>query len=204
MNTTEFKKLRNVVRQQIIGMAIHDSRWYDVISAADFAEQYHTGTRKDGITPEIYHQYSMAGYALTLVTLFQDIAIEVLVTIFLHDTIEDYPETIELVYKNFNKYSDYVNDMSKEKVTGKLENSDYYRVLASNPVLAIVKGIDRTHNLSTVKALGEKKIKEYVTETEFYVLPMLKKAKQTSPQHTMIFENLKSVLNIICNAYKQG
>lgn len=30
------------------------------------------------------------------------------------------------------------------------------------------------------------------------------KVKQTSPQHTMIFENLKSVLNIICNSLKNG
>lgn len=200
MNTTEFKKLRNVVRQQLAGIAAIDSRWYDVISASNLAEQYHVNTRKDNITPEIYHQYSMAGFALSMLPLLGNVVVEVLVTIFLHDTIEDYPETRETVFTEFSKYAKYVDGMSKVTNNITIPNSEYYETLSSNIVLSIVKGIDRIHNMSTIKHLGTDKTTKYIIETREYVLPMLKLAKLESPRHTMILEHLKSILNIICES----
>lgn len=199
MNTTEYTKLRNVVRQRLHGMGTMNPAFFDVIRAADLAEQFHTGLRKDGITPEVYHQYSMAGFALTMYPMLGEYAVEVLVTIFLHDTIEDYPETIEVVKKDFPAYYWFVEGMSKEKLSGKLSNEEYYDTLCSHIVLAVCKGIDRTHNLSTVSVLGEKKKAEYIIETKDFVLPVLKRAKGKYPEYNMLMEHLKSVLNIICD-----
>lgn len=197
MNSTEYKKLRNVVKQRIMGLGMQDSKWYDVIRAINIAEQYHTGLRKDGITPEIYHQYSMAGFALTLLQLFPKVSVEVLVTIFLHDTIEDYPETVDIIQKELPEYYHFVEGMSKEKRNGKMSNDEYYGVLGGNVVLSIVKSIDRTHNLSTALALKEEKINAYIVETREYVLPMIKIAKRYNPEYDCFFEHMKSVINII-------
>jgi (p)ppGpp synthase/HD superfamily hydrolase len=78
-----FDKLHISLRYWILG------RGYNVAARAmDFAEKHHTGTRKDGVTPEFAHQVAIAHYIRTLPDLVYPE--ETLATIFLHDVVEDY------------------------------------------------------------------------------------------------------------------
>lgn len=209
MNTTEFKKLRLVIRNQIIGMALNNSKWNVCIKAANLAEEYHTGYRKDNITPEIYHQYSMVGFFLNLIPMLhnvdEDFKISIVVTLFLHDTIEDYKESeVKILNDNDLKvFFNYIENMSKEKDHGKISNVEYYRNLSECIITTICKGIDRIHNLSTIHVLGKEKTKDYITETKDYVLPLIKEGRNNYPEYIFILEHLKSVLNILCEALNE-
>src|SRR3990170_8235289 len=79
----KFQKKLLTLRNQLIG-----ARFHHALAALEFAMKYHTGTRKDGVTPEFQHQVEIALYALTLPDLMH--REEVIATILLHDVREDY------------------------------------------------------------------------------------------------------------------
>ena len=45
---------------------LHGKSYYKALNAMSFATLYHTGVRKDNITPEFHHQISIASYLRTL------------------------------------------------------------------------------------------------------------------------------------------
>lgn len=124
-----------------------------------------------------------------------------LVSIFLHDTVEDYPDTYEDIANKFPNHIDYITSLSKyHDATGENTDSNYYDNLSKNIITVLVKAIDRLHNLSTIKVLGEVKTQSYCEHTRQFLLPMIKTARMEYFEYVPILEHIKSVITITITA----
>ena len=126
--------------------------------------------------------------------------IAVLVTAFLHDVYEDYPECENDLKLEFPQFYEYVVKISKIRNGQKISYETYFNDMAYCDVCSVVKAVDRIHNISTMSGVfsQEKKL-AYTSEVKQWFLPMLKKARNAFPEQEMVYENLKSVLNIQCD-----
>jgi len=188
---TKFEKRRLTLYSQLQGAGM-----FDALASFRFAERYHNGVRKDGVTPEFQHQVEIGLFALLLPDLrFTE---EVLATVALHDAREDYgvsdseiralfldPLRAELIARA-------VHAMTK-KFRGEVRDADeLFDEMADNPIASIAKGCDRQHNFgSMVGVFSPEKQLDYITEGRERFLPMLKKAKRNFPYQTRAYELLK-------------
>jgi (p)ppGpp synthase/HD superfamily hydrolase len=199
MNTTDHPKLRLILHSQILGLAQNDDQYYVTLAAFDYAEKHHTGLRKDGVTPEFNHQLNILGFMYTQIKNIQQPWL-VLAVILLHDTLEDNNELEDEIIALFPDVYPFVNRISKVRRGQKLKNADYYAPMASCPVCSLAKGADRLHNLTTmVGVIKLDKLQEAIDETEEFVLPMLKLAKQSARKQTSAYELIKSLINVELN-----
>lgn len=185
---TQFEKLEISLRYFLLGR-----EYYDAARALEFAKQYHTGVRKDGVTPEIQHQIEIVHFLRTLLPSFIHPQ-EVLIAGFLHDTCEDYPEvTSDIIEKNFGRR--VAHSVGLLDKNGK-EPSYYFEQIGNDEIASIVKGADRIHNLQSMIGVftSEKQIR-YVLEVNQHFLPMLKRARRKFPQQEAAYENIKHLLN---------
>lgn len=185
---TQFEKLEISLRYFLLGR-----EYYDAARALEFAKKYHTGVRKDGITPEIQHQIEIVHFLRTLLPSFI-YPQEVLIAGFLHDTCEDYPEvTPEIIEKNFG--SRVAHSVSLLNKNGKVLPY-YFEQIANDEIASIVKGADRIHNLqSMIGVFTPEKQMNYMLEVQEHFLPMLKAARRKFPQQEAAYENIKHLLN---------
>ena len=158
----------------------------------------------DARIPYINHPLMMACHAQAM-GLTDDCLLAV---ILLHDVCEDcgvpveelpfsepVREAVGLLTKSFPE------GMPKEEA-----EAEYYRGIRSDPVAAMVKVIDRCNNVSTMaQSFSDRKLAEYIEETETYVMPLLKMLKQSCPQYNRavflvkyqmlsVLESLKAML----------
>jgi (p)ppGpp synthase/HD superfamily hydrolase len=205
MNTTEHEKLKGIIRNRLAAMAVLAPVYYDVIKAFNFAEDVHIKKRKCGKISEFYHQVSLVGRAMQYHHSLARPHI-IYITLILHDTIEDHPETTDEICRVFPAYIAYVFRMSKISYTVlpdstissvTIPRKVYFRVLGECEVCSVCKGFDREHNLSTMAGVFDlKKQIKYAKEVETDFTPMLKAAKRKFPHQELIYEALKSSLNI--------
>lgn len=189
-----FEKKLLTLRQQLIG-----ARYFNALNALEFAIQHHTGTRKDGVTPEFQHQVEIALYTLTLPDLsYRE---ETIATIMLHDVREDYHVSDLEVRALFpdGKFQDRVAravDRMTKVFRESVKPADLvFHELGDDAIASIAKGCDRIHNLqSMVGVFSHQKQEEYIAEVEYYFLPMLKRARRNFPQQVNAYENIKFVL----------
>ena len=193
-----FKKKLLTLRQQLIG-----ARYFNALSALDFAMVYHVGTRKDGITPEFQHQVEIALYALTLADVKYREA--VIATIMLHDVREDYgiiSSEITALFDNA-EFAQMVNraveNMTKEWRGEKKDEALLFDAMANDPVASIAKGCDRIHNLgSMVGVFKIEKQKEYLEEVDRLFIPMLKTARKRFPFQHNAYMNILHMMRSQC------
>lgn len=224
MNRTEYKKLKLTLRSELLGFAKFDSRYYQCLKAFDLAEKIHSGFRKDGITPEFYHQLNMLAFSLSIHSML-DKPYYIYTTILLHDADEDYPYYVPEKFKDscstLNDYFsiefadelDFITRMSKIKHT-KNVNPDgsieilsvkkdlnlYFSEIANCPICSVSKGIDRIHNISSmVGVFNNKKMFSYVSDVDELFLPMLKVARKNFLTQRPIYELIKSILCVNCD-----
>lgn len=196
--STVFKKKLLVLRQQLIG-----ARYYNALAALDFAIAYHTGTRKDGITPEFQHQVEIALYALTLPDVkYRE---EVIATIMLHDVREDYHvsglEVVGLFDDNqfASRVNDSVENMTKEYRGVKKDEHALFDTMANDPISSIAKGCDRIHNLgSMVGVFSIEKQKKYLAEVDEFFIPMLKTARNKFSFQYNAYMNILHMMRSQC------
>lgn len=186
-NLTNIEKVRIALRYFLIGKG-----FYKALKAFDYAERLHTGLRKDGITPSFHHQISIANYLTTLP--LDDIAMEKAVTLaFLHDTPEDKGVSYEEIQGKFG--SEIANGailLAKKYRGHDIPKEKYFTDLATDAMVALVKGADRMNNLSTMHGVfTDEKQRKYMDETLECHLPMLKNARRNFPEYHMAFENVK-------------
>lgn len=191
----QFKKKVQVMRAFLGGRAFHRA-----LAAMELGLSWHTGTRRDRVTPEFSHQIEIAFYALTLEgsLIYPEATVS---AIFLHDLVEDYPDyPVDALRRDFDPdIADPVLKLSKMRPAGgaryRVEDLAYYEEIALDPVASVGKGADRIHNLSTmVGVFGPAKQLAYVAETEEHVLPMLKAARRRFTRQAPVYENMKFVL----------
>lgn len=170
--------------------------YVDVLRAITFAEEYHTGVRKDGITPEFQHQIEIALHATTLKGLSNADESILLQMIMLHDVVEDYNVSlmeIELrfgpvVAKGVEALSKVINGVKKPMI-------QYMRDLALNPLAALAKGCDRVHNVQSMRGVfNYEKQKSYAKEVREHFFPMLRRVRDLSPQYRQAINNIKNML----------
>lgn len=190
----KFKKKALTLRQYL-----HGAGYFNALCAMEFAAKYHTGTRKDGETPEFDHQISIALYALTLPNLrYRE---EIIATIFLHDVREDYHVTDHEVRSLFSdagfadRVARAVENMTKEWRGEKKDEAKLFAAMAEDEIASIAKGCDRIHNFqSMVHVFKLQKQKDYIAEAEHLFFPMLKAARRNFPHQGMAYENIKHML----------
>lgn len=191
---TSFEKKLLTLRQQLIG-----ARYFNALAALEFAMKYHTGTRKDGVTPEFQHQVEIALYALTLPELrYRE---EIIATIMLHDTREDYHITAHEIIQLFDnsefstQVSRAVENMTKEWRGEKKNEKELFSLMGEDPIASIAKGCDRIHNINSMpKVFTKEKQQIYVNEVKELFLPMLKKARKNFAYQHSAYMNIQFVL----------
>lgn len=178
------------MRYFLIGAKMHLA-----LEALEFASKFHTGTRKDGITPEFNHQITISLYTRTLIN-HLTYPEETLAAIFLHDTPEDADVGhIEIAACFGERVGKAVQLLTKKHRGTKKPIDVYYQDIATNEIASVVKGADRIHNIqSMIGVFGPDKQKSYIKETNDFIFPMLKEARRTFSRQEPVYENEKFVL----------
>lgn len=161
------------------------------LKALAFAERYHTGVRKDGVTPEFQHMLEVALQVLTLRDLQKE---EVTIAAaLLHDVREDYNVSYGELFNLFgDEVANAVEKLSKIVDGYKKPNDMYFKEISNCQVASIVKGCDRAHNFQSMpKVFSAVKQKEYIQEGEDFFLPMLKIAQKNFPEQFLAYQNIR-------------
>ena len=170
--------------------------YHTALSAMEFARSFHTGVRKDGITPEFAHQLFMARYVRTLLPGIIH-GEETLACIMLHDVCEDYDVGFEEIERRFGKRIERPVKLLTKKYRGTVIPYDtYFHNISEDPVASIGKGVDRTHNLFTMSDANwtVEKQSNYLDEGDTRFLPMLKTARRMFPSQEPVYENIKTMM----------
>jgi (p)ppGpp synthase/HD superfamily hydrolase len=190
VGTDELTKSRIALRYWLLGRG-----WHLASEALEFAEEYHTGTRKDGVTPEISHQVQVAHYLRTMHEhlLYPE---ETIATALLHDVREDYDVSDEEVRERFGgRVADAVDAMTKQFRGTVREPRAVFDQIAHDAIASVAKGSDRIHNQhSAFGVFSAEKVLDYIGETEEYFLPMLRAARTRFSRQEPVYENMKFVL----------
>jgi len=182
-------KLHISMRYWLLGRGFHLA-----LRAMEFGAEHHTGTRKDGVTPEFDHQIHIAHYLRTLADLSHPQ--ETIAVAFLHDVAEDYGVDRETLTAKFGeRVADAVWRMTKEFRGIRRSEEEVFEGIAQCPIASIAKAADRIHNFqSMVGVFKVEKQKEYIAEGERFFLPMIKKARRLFPEQEAGYENAKHML----------
>ena len=167
--------------------------------AMDYAELYHVNKRKNG-APEFGHQVFIASYAVQVFIENIRYPDEFLAAVFLHDTVEDYPDKVSFldIYENFNSVVvDILKPVTKKASFSKSKEDyeEYYSGIVKIPLSVMVKAADRIHNLQTmVNVFTIEKQYQYINEVETFILPMLKIARKDFYEYEQVFLALSHTL----------
>jgi len=182
-----------------------------IFEAMALARLYHTGFRKDGITPEFQHQVDIAiDVAEHCDTLL--FAPETLSVVFLHDLVEDYgigtkvwdlnlsrlsnlePVPLSLINQKFGVIvSESVDKISKICDGVKKGKKKYFRDIATCPITSVAKLGDRKHNLnSMLNVFSLEKQERYASEVEKEFMPLISKVECLFPQQIETYDKYKN------------
>lgn len=192
MSFTSPDKAKTYLRGHLQGR-----RMYNALKAMEICLHYHKGVRKDGTTPEWFHQVSIVLYLSTLEQVFEHNAESIYVVAFLHDVVEDYDYPLESVKEIFGAVVMDAVALISKKYPGTPEKStaDYYATIAKSSLASVVKGADRIHNFQSMPGVfALEKQRAYIEEAKTYILPMLKKARTSYTSYRPAYENIKHML----------
>lgn len=186
----DYSKQKIALRYWLLGAGYHRAA-----TALEFAESYHVGVRKDGVTPEFAHQIQIASHVRTLLATMRHPE-EALCVALLHDVREDYDVADDTIRHHFGDVvADGVDAMTKTFRGVRRDDPTLFARMAECPVASVVKPADRIHNQSTmVGVFTPQKMADYVAETNDLFLPMLKAAKRNFPDQEPVYENHKLML----------
>ena len=136
------------------------------LKAIHIAEVAHIDLKRRSGEPFISHPVRIANALVSLGVEDEDI----LTIAILHDIIEDTDLTREDLLESFNE--DIVSAIELLTKRDDLSINDYYKNIFTNPKACIVKIADRCHNVSTMYFFNEVKTKNYIKETETYIIPL--------------------------------
>lgn len=186
---SKFQKHVIALRHILIGKGYHRA-----LQAMALGEQYHTGMRKDGVTPEFHHQVRIALYILTLPNVIDEEG--TICTVFLHDIMEDYGLAQSELDQKFGIEVGVSTWRVTKKYRGmKKEPTAFFNEMATDCRSSLVKGADRLDNLqSMIGVFTLEKQEKYIEEAETLFLPMLKESSKNFPQQFMAYMNIRTRL----------
>lgn len=164
------------------------------LRAMAFGAQYHTGLRKDGVTPEFDHQISIANYIRTLPGLLHPE--ETIAVAFLHDISEDKGVPRDALASKFGtRVSDAVWRMTKKFLGVSRNAAEVFAGIAECPIASIAKAADRIHNFqSMVGVFSLEKQRSYLAEGDAHFIPMIDNALALFPEQEPAYENARHML----------
>lgn len=146
------------------------------VKAINLAEELHADAKRKSGEPYISHPCRIANALISLKIEDEDI----LVATILHDVLEDTDIKAELLESYFGKEATHIIKLvTKQKG---ISTETYYKNIARDKKATIVKVADRCHNVSTMYFFSEEKMKEYIEETELYVIPMCSQISNDYPE----------------------
>lgn len=169
-----------------IGAYCNAKHLHQTKRALAFAREKHDGQyRKPGHSderiPYIYHPLLLTCHALAL-GLEED---DLLSACLLHDVCEDCGVLPEELPVN-EQTREAVRLLTKPENFGKTdpEYKTYYEGIAGNRIALIVKLLDRCNNISSMAtSFTDKRMAEYIKETQEYIHPLMEKARHEYPQY---------------------
>ncbi|WP_341757765.1 HD domain-containing protein [Candidatus Tisiphia endosymbiont of Ditula angustiorana] len=135
-----------------------------------YAKKYHGSQMRQSGEPYYSHPievaYMVAQYtALKIPKYFRT---DMIVTALLHDTIEDTQLTEPMITYIFgSKVASQVQDLTRVKPHGKISSAETLNILFQQKKhdVALIKILDRKHNLQTIGAKSPEKVKKIIKET---------------------------------------
>ena len=152
---------------------------YQTVSVLSYARELHEGQVRKGQerVAYIYHPLLIACHALALGLDDDDLISAAL----LHDVCEDCGVDIENLPVNaFTKEAIALVTKSKDNTT-----EQYYEDISKNKLATLIKLLDRCNNVSGMATgFSQRKMVDYINETEKYIYPLLRTAKHAYPEHS--------------------
>ena len=184
---------------------------YQTKRALAFAREKHNGQyRKPGHSderiPYIYHPLLLTCHALALGLEDDDL----LSACLLHDVCEDCGVEISELPVN-DTTREAVRLLTKPENFGKTdpEYRTYYEGIAGNRIALIVKMLDRCNNISSMAtSFTDEHMAEYIKETQEYIHPLMKRARDEYPEYSnqlfLIRYHMNSVLETVRHHMRAG
>ncbi len=184
---------------------------YQTKKALAFAREKHNGQyRKPGHSderiPYIYHPLLLTCHALALGLEDDDL----LSACLLHDVCEDCGVEISELPVN-DATREAVRLLTKPENFGKTdpEYRTYYEGIAGNRIALIVKLPDRCNNISSMAtSFTDEHMAEYIKETQEYIHPLMKRARDEYPEYSnqlfLIRYHMNSVLETVRHHMRSG
>ena len=184
---------------------------YQTKKALAFAREKHNGQyRKPGHSaeriPYIYHPLLLTCHALALGLEDDDLLSAGL----LHDVCEDCGVEISELPVN-DTTREAVRLLTKPENFGKTdpEYRTYYEGIAGNRIALIVKLLDRCNNISSMAtSFTDEHMAEYIKETQEYIHPLMKRARDEYPEYSnqlfLIRYHMNSVLETVRHHMRAG
>jgi len=179
-------------------------KYNDALKALTRTRQYHKGQLRKSGTPYLVHPLTMVSHAISMGLIDEDL----LVCLLYHDVLEDCDEDIDNLGVTQRARTAIklltVDDQAKKK--DKVAYYDkYYENIGNNLIATLGKLLDRANNVSTMSGVfSDAKLKEYVLETETYILPLIRRAKDMYPDYSnqlfLLKYHISSVLSAVSYA----
>lgn len=172
------EKMYTYLRGYLTGKDMQQS-----LCALGFARKKHEGQHRKSGEPYVVHPLTMACNALSL-GINED---EVIATILLHDVVEDCGVSLDELPVN-DTVRHAVDLMTFKVMDGETKESAkvrYYNLIPTSKQAVLTKLIDRCHNVSSMAGtFSIEKLKSYIEETRTFVIPLLRKAKDSYPEYS--------------------
>lgn len=156
-------------------------KYWQMLKAIQVALELHCGQKRKMGGEYIEHPMSVTSELVAL-----GLHDEVLLTAsILHDVIEDCNTSKNDLVLGYGFNEDVAKIVSLLSKTKETLVDDYYEAVRTDIRAVLIKVSDRCHNVSTmVGAFTLEKMKEYIIETESYVIPLIKYGINHHPQYS--------------------
>ena len=183
--------------------------WSETMQALNYARKLHKGQARKSGEAYIIHPLTMACQAVSMGVNDDNIVAAIL----LHDVVEDCGVSVNdlPVNKEVKEAVNLLTYVKPEKYKERdgegpsilVVKNNYYDAISKNRIASIAKLFDRCHNVSSMAGVFTKeKLDEYIEETETFVLPLIRKAKEEFPEYQNVLFVLKYHIISVLEAIK--
>lgn len=167
----------------------------NTLKAINLAIKSHDGQFRKTGEPYVEHPMKITKHLLSL-GLDSD---NLLAAAMLHDTVEDCELTLMDISTKFNK--EIKNSVKYLTKFQGMSTKSYYNGMTYDVDACLIKIADRCHNVSTmVEAFSKEKLREYIQETNDYVIPLCKRAVRMYPEYSDQVMVMRYHIESVCHA----